>query len=141
MARCELLDYSDRDDSMLSLVEYHQVTRGSLETLREYVLPDQMAQIEEGDEIEIYRIENCVDGISATLIIWYNKEMACIDTGSGSVWGDWDEDAELVVTEEYGEAEDAEGIPIAGRLAYNTHGVRGIRAREAFHTLIREAAQ
>jgi hypothetical protein len=55
-----------------------------------------------------------------------------------AVAGNWDEIAELVVTEEPIEAEVAEGISIAGRVADNTHGVKGISADAAFYSLIRE---
>jgi hypothetical protein len=96
MVRCELINYSDREDSLVSLIEYHQVTRRGMESLRESVRPEMMAQIEEGDEIALYEIDNRVEGISGTLIIWYNKDTACIDTGGGSVWGNW-EDRKSVV--------------------------------------------
>ena len=54
MAHCELLDYSDRDDSLEPLVEYHRGTQRSKASLPAEVLPDQMAQIKEGDEIAIF---------------------------------------------------------------------------------------
>jgi hypothetical protein len=38
MARCELLDYSDRDDSLEPLVEYHRVTQRSIASLPAEVL-------------------------------------------------------------------------------------------------------
>lgn len=138
MARCELIDYADRNESLAPLVEYHRVTPRNMETLRAWLLPDQMAQVEDGDEIAVYRIDNTVEGITGTLIVWYNKEMACIDTGSGSDWGDWDESAELVVTEEFGEAEDPDGVSVAGRIAFNIHGIRGILTGDDFHTLDKE---
>ena len=139
MARCERLDYTYRDDSLVPLVEYHQVTQGSMATLGESVYPEHLAEIEEGDEIAVYRIENRVEAISGTLIIWYNKEMACINIGNGNAWGDWDEEAELVISEEFAEARDEDGLVLAGRIAYNTHGIRGIYKYGIFHTLVKEA--
>jgi len=99
---------------------------------------DQQGELEEGDDIAVYDINNTVDEIKGRLTIWFNKEMACIDINNCSIWGYWDEIEELVLTEEYAEAKDPGGIIAKGKLAYNTHGIGGIYSDGNFYTIIKD---
>ena len=140
MNRCELLDYSDRDECLQPVVESLNVTQRSKEFLQMFVSQDKLEKMEEGDEIAIYRLNNPVEGISGELLILYSKAIACINTGNGNVWGDWDEDNELLLTEEFEEAKDEEGVAVMGRVAYNTQGIRGIYSRGECYTLFNEVS-
>ncbi len=53
-------------------------------------------------------------------------------------WPVWDENEELVLTEEYAEAMDLVGMTVKGQLAYNTHGVRGIYSDGDFYTIMND---
>jgi hypothetical protein len=134
MMMCELVDYSERPESLIMLYECPAVTVGDIAAINDF-LPDQSAQIREGDDLTIYIVDNRTEGVKWLLTIWHNKGKACIDTGDGNVWGDWEEAAKLIVTEEYEEAEDDDGMEVMGRIAYNSHGMRGIYSQRRFFTL------
>lgn len=134
MAYCELVDYSDRTGSLIKLYEYPAVTLADIAEVRD-VIPDLMDQVDEGDELVVYIVDNRTEGFKGLLTIWNRKGMACIDLGEGAVWGDWEMEPSLVVTEEFEEAEDDRGMAVAGRIAFNTHGVRGIYSHGEFFTL------
>ena len=133
---CELIDYSDRDESLFPVLDYQTVTLSNIEGVKQVVPIEQHGQIEEGDDIAVYYIVNTIEGINCKLTIWYNKEMACIDINNRSIWGSWDENEELVLTEEYAEAKDFAGNTIKGLFAYNTHGVKGIYGDGNFYTIM-----
>jgi hypothetical protein len=134
VAYCELVDYSDRTGSLITLYEYPAITLADIAELKD-VIPDQMDQVEEGDELAVYIVDNRTDGVKGLLTVWKGKGMACIEMGDGSAWGDWSEEHALVMTEEFEEAEDDKGVTVMGRIAYNTHGIRGVYAQEKFFTL------
>jgi hypothetical protein len=138
MTCCDFIDYSDRDESLVPVLDYQSVTLSNIEKVKQIVPIDQQEQVEEGDDIAVYDIDNTIEGIKGKLTIWYNKDVACIDINDFSIWGYWDENDELVLTEEYVEAKDAVGVSINGQLAYNTHGVRGIYRDGNFYTIISE---
>lgn len=136
MTYCDFKDYSDRDESLVPVLDFQTVTLSNIERVKRIVPVDQQEQVEEGDDIAVYAIDNTIEGIKGKLTIWYNKEMACMDINNYSIWGDWDENDELVMTEEYAEAKDPVGMTVNGQLAYNTHGVRGIYKDGNFYTII-----
>jgi len=136
MTYCDFKDYSDRDESLVPVLDFQTVTLSNIERVKRIVPVDQQEQVEEGDGIAVYDIDNTIEGIKGQLTIWYNKEMACMDINNYSIWGDWDENDELVMTEEYAEAKDPVGMTVNGQLAYNTHGVRGIYKDGNFYTII-----
>jgi hypothetical protein len=134
MGGCEFVDYSDRPESLITLYEYREVTPVDIAEVRD-VIPDQMDQVEGGDALAIYIIDNRIEGVKGLLTVWPDKEIACIDMGNGAICGEWEEAHNLVVTEEFEEEKDDEGLAVMGRIAYNTHGVRGIFSRGSFYTL------
>ena len=134
MVECELIDYSERPESLIMLFKYPAVTVNDIAAIKD-ILPDQWAQVRAGDDLSIYVVDNRTEGVKGLLTVWHGKEKACIDMGDGNVWGDWQEDAKLIVTEEYEEAKDDDGMDIMGRIAYNSHGMRGIYSRRRFFTL------
>ena len=138
MTYCDFKDYSDRDESLVPVLDFQTVTLSNIERVKRIVPVDQQEQVEEGDDIAVYDIDNTIEGIKGKLTIWYNKEMACMDINNYSIWGDWDENDELVMTEEYAEAKDLVGMTVNGQLAYNTHGVRGIYRDGNFYTIIND---
>jgi len=101
--------------------------------VKETVPADQLSQIEGGDEISVYALEGPSADRSRRMTIWYNKEMAAIETPEGSIWGDWDEDEELLLTEEFGVAQAVDGSSVNGRIAYNLLGLRGLYSSGHFY--------
>ena len=140
MEVCELVDYSERPESLIKLCEYPSVTAEDLAAIKD-ILPDQLAKVCKEDYLTIYIVDNRTDGIKGLLMIWHRKGKACFDTGDGNVWGDWEEGAKLVVTEEFEGAKDHDGMEVMGRIAYNTHGMRGIYSQRRFFTLFDYAMQ
>jgi len=134
MGECEMVDYTDRPASLITLYEYRHVTTADFAEVRD-VIPDLMDQVEEGDALLVSIIDNRVEGIKGLLTVWPGKGMACIDMGNGTIRGEWEEDHHLVVTEEFEEEKDDDGLAVMGRIAYNTHGMRGIFSRGCFYTL------
>jgi hypothetical protein len=59
--------------------------------------------------------------------------MAAIETPQGSIWGDWDEEEELLLTEDFEEAQTVDGSPVNGRIAYSLLGHRGIYSSGNFY--------
>ena len=135
MKSCELVDYSHRTESLITLYEYLHVTPADIAEVRD-IIPDQMDQVEGGDALAIYIIDNRIEGVRGLLTVWPGKGMASIDMGNGTIWGEWEEGHNLVVTEEFDEEKDEEGVAVMGRIAYNTHGMRGIFSRGDFYTLL-----
>jgi len=140
MMPCELLDYSDRNLRPIELFRYDSVIPPDLAELKAVLSPEQLEKVEEGDSLGVYIIDNPVESFKALLTIWYNKCMACIDTGTGNVWGEWKQDVELLLTFEFEEGKDNNGQPVIGRIGYNIHGIKGIYSQDktAFYTLFDE---
>jgi hypothetical protein len=114
------------------IIEYVTVTPQNAIMVRDSVPADQIRHIEVGDEMSVY----AVDGSAPRrLTIWYNKEVAAIETSEGSIWGDWDEDEELLLTEEFEEAQDIDGSSVGGRIAHNLLGHSGIYSSGKFYVL------
>ncbi len=140
MTGCDYIDYSGRKESLIIVLTRRSVSLDDLAMVRESVPPEQRDQVEEGDAVTVFRLDNPVEGITGTLTVWHDKGMAGIDTGSGTSWGDWDEERMLVLTEEFEEEHGSAGEIIMGRVAYNTHGIRGIFSRGTFYTLLDRAS-
>lgn len=140
MKICDMIDYSGRPSSLIELYRFPAVTLEEICEIRD-VIPDQMTEVEEGDDLILYIVDNRVEGVKGLITIWPGKEMACIDMGAGPLWGDWRSDEQLVLTEEFDEVKDADGMPVMGRVAYNTHGLRGIYSQGIFYTLFSEEVE
>jgi len=135
MVFCENIDYAGRDASMIELYRYPAVTRDEIATLREVLSPVQLVQVTEGDSLHAYIVDNRIEGVVGLLTIWDNRPIACLDTGFGAVWGAWDRDRQVLVTDDAMEAEGDGGAVIRGKTAYNSHGVKGIFSGGIFHTI------
>lgn len=134
MGGCKFVDYSARPESLITLYEYREVTPSDIAEMKD-VIPDQMDQVEEGDAVAVYIVDNRIEKVKGLLTVWPSKNMASIDMGDGIVWGEWEEKRGLVVTEEFGEEQDEDGQAVMGRMAYNTHGMLGIFSHGEFYTL------
>lgn len=135
MAFCALIDHSERPASIIELYNYPAVTKDNL-TVVEGIMPlDQLAQVEEGDALVIYIVDNRPDEVMGILTVWGNKSIASIDTGNGTVWGDWKRDDQLVLTLDIEAAADNDGNVVRGRIAYNSHGIKGIYSDGRFYTI------
>ena len=137
MSTYELADYSDRSESLIKLCEYPQVTLDNIVEIKEIISYIQLPlyQVQEGDNLTIYIIDNRVDEIKGFLAIWRNKGVACLNTGSKTVWGNWEEAEKTFMTEDFEAGLDVKGDPITGRIAYNAHGIRGIYTQGSFYRL------
>ena len=136
MIICEPVAYSGRPESLITLYECPSVSTDDIASMK-HVIPDQVAHVENGDKLTIYIVDNRIEEIKGVLTVWHVKGRARMNTGHGNIWGDWEEDAKLLVTEEFVEdAEDGNGREVMGRIAYNTHGMRGIYSRGKFFTLL-----
>ena len=133
MLTCIPIDLSEYQNEPVEIIEYVSVTLQKAKMVMESVPADQMSQIEAGDEISVYAIDGPASNGTKRLTIWYNKEMAAIETSEGSIWGDWDENEELLLTEEVVEAHDLDGSSVNGRIAYNLLGLRGIYSSGNFY--------
>jgi len=140
MMTCRLLDFSDRTLRPIELFKYDSVIPHDIAELNMVLPPEQVGKVEAGDSLGVYIIDNPVESFKALLTVWYNKCMACIDTGTGGVWGEWKQDVELLITFEFEEGKDDNGQPVMGRIGYNIHGIKGIYSQEkaAFYTLFDE---
>lgn len=135
---CMLVDYSDRTFRPIELFKYDAVRPEERSALMEVLPPDQQAKIEDGEALGVYIIDNRIEKFTALLTIWYSKGIACIDTGTGSIWGEWRQESELLLTFELEEGKDDHGNIIMGRAGYNIHGIRGIYAEGKWYTLFEE---
>ena len=138
MATCKLVDYSGRHLRPIELFKYDSVMQNDITELKEVLPADQLEKVEEGDSLGIYIIDNRIESFKALLTIWHNKGRACIDTGGGSVWGEWKQEIELLLTFEFEEGKDDEGVPVMGRIGYNIHGIKGIYSQGELFTLLDE---
>lgn len=138
MTICKLVDYSERALRPIELFKYDSVIRDNIAELKEVLPADQLEKMEEGDSLSIYIIDNHIESFKALLTIWHNKGVACIDTGIGSIWGEWKQEAELLLTFEFEEGKDDKGVAVMGRIAYNIHGIKGIYSQGKFYTVLDE---
>ncbi|KAF0219949.1 MAG: hypothetical protein FD174_1673 [Geobacteraceae bacterium] len=134
MKSCKNLDPSQAAGQFIYVFRREVVTEYNFEKFGGIVPLDQREAIEAGDVISVIYFDNKTDVIRGTITIWHNKSMAAIHRGGESIWGDWDESAELVVTEEYEETWNSHGEEISGRIAYNSYGVEGILSCGEFYT-------
>ena len=136
MLACKRIDLTECQDEPQTIIDYLSVTLQNASMVRDSVPSDQISQIEAGDEISVYSVVGSAAGGPKRLTIWYNKEAAAIETAEGSIWGDWDEDEELLLTEDFEESQDVDGASVSGRIAYNLYGFRGIYSSDGFYPFI-----
>jgi hypothetical protein len=136
MLASKRIDPTECQDEPQTIIEYLSVTLQNASLVRDSVPSDQISQIEAGDEISVYAVAGSATDGPKRLTIWYNKEVAAIETAEGSIWGDWDEDEELLLTEEFEESQDVDDASVSGRIAYNLSGLRGIFSSGGFYPFI-----
>ena len=138
MPSCDYADFSVREDSLIKLCEYPEVSLSDMDEIKEIVsyLPLPLSQVKEGDELTISIIDNRIEGVKGFLSIWHNRGIACINTGADTVWGKWNEDERVLLTGESEIADENASSAIIGEIAYNSHGIRGIYSQGIFFRLV-----
>jgi hypothetical protein len=129
------IDLSEHFDAPKPIIYYVTVTPKNTTMVKNAVPRDQFKRIEVGDEMSVYAINSSVANSPRRFTIWYNKEMAAIETSEGSIWGDWDEEEKLLLTEVFQEAQDVYGYSVGGRIAHNLLGHSGIYSSGKFYLL------
>ena len=143
MTRYVLTDFSDRSESLIKLCEYPTVTTTNLSEIKEIIsyLRIPLYQVQEGDNLIIYIVDNRIEEIRGFIAVWRNKDIACINIGEMTIWGMWDETDKVLVTDEFEAGEDGEGNCVMGRRAFNAHGLSGIYSRGLFYRLPDDVAE
>ena len=141
MKQYYLIDHSCIEETPEKILEYEVVSTKTISRIRKAIPHDQREYVEEGDELSVYSIKKSNGNDNSRLTIWLNKEIAAFETSNGSIWGDWDEDEELLLTGDNETAQDVEGATIIGRRAYNIYGISGIYALGRFYTLLDEGLE
>ena len=132
---CRFVDYSDRPGCLVELYNFGCITNANLKDAKSVIPSGHFWQVELGDHIVSYIIDNRIEGIQGMLTIWHNKGVACLDKGEGKIWGDWLDDEKLLLTYEFEEVQDLYRVASIGRITYNTHGIRGKFEAGKFYTL------
>lgn len=132
MLICKRIDLTEYRNKPKAIIYYVSVNSQNAKMVRDSIPADQIRYVEAGDEISVYAIDGSASNGPRRLTIWYNKEVAAIETAEGSIWGDWDED-KLLLTEEFEEAQDVDGSSVGGRVVYNLFGLRGIYSSGNFY--------
>lgn len=134
MKSCHHFNNSQENGRSICVFRREAVTQENFADISEVVSPDQSGAMEEGDVVSVICFENKTTVTQGTIIIWHNKVMAAVHLDGGCIWGNWDEAAGLVVTEEFEEGWTTHGEEISGRIAYNTYGLEGIFSCGEFYT-------
>jgi hypothetical protein len=133
MHTCKRIEHLEHIGVPKPIIYYVSITPKNAIMVKDAVPHDQLRHIDVGDEMSVYAVIGSVENVPRRLTIWYNKEVAAIETSEGSIWGDWDEDVGLLLTEEFEQAEDE--YSIGGRIAHNLLGHRGIYSSGNFYLL------
>jgi hypothetical protein len=136
MSPYQLIDYSCIEESPEMVLDFAIVTLNNIGRVKKAVPHDQRDHVEKNDELAVYAVKESGGDGKRRLTVWFNKEIAAIETSDGSIWGDWDDDEELLLTEEIETAQDIEESTIIGRRAYNIYGICGIYALGRFYSLV-----
>jgi len=137
MEYCRYIDYSARQNCLIELHSFDCDSTEAVRSVRSVVPSSHFWKVEMGDRIVSFIIDNRIEGIQGLLTIWLNKGVACLDNGDSQVWGDWLADEKLILTYEFEEVLDLQGMTSIGRITYNTHGIRGKYEGGRFYTLFR----
>ncbi len=140
MREYEFIDYSCIEEEPETFLDFTMVTCNNIARIRKAIPNDQRDHVKENDEVAVYFIRNSAGETNRKLTVWYNREIAAIETSGGSIWGDWDEDEELLLTEEFETAQDCEGSMLIGRISYNKYGIRGIYASGRFYAPVDDSS-
>jgi len=134
MLKYQLTGFTTGQQSLIKLCEYSNVTFADITEIGDIIsyLQLPLYQVQPGDSITIFIVDNRLEKTKGFLAIWHNKGVACISTDSIRLWGEWEEKHHLVLSEELEVGEEMDGAVIMGRVAYNTDGVRGIYSQGKF---------
>lgn len=141
MRTCKCVDLSVYLDAPKPIIYYVTVNPRNSMMVKDAVPRDQVRHIEVGDEMSVYAVNSSVASSPLRFTIWYNKEMAAIETSEGSIWGDWDEEEKLLLTEVFEQAEDIYGYPVGGKIAHTLIGHSGIYSSGKFYLLAESTSE
>jgi hypothetical protein len=132
----QVIDYSCIEECPEMVLNFSVVTQANIARVKKAVPHDLRDHVEVDDELAVHALkESDVDG-KRRLTVWFNKEIAAIETSDGIIWGNWDDDEEMLLTEKMETAQDVEGSTIQGKRAYNIYGICGIYALGRFYSLV-----
>jgi len=130
------IDYSCIEEDPEMVLDFAIVSLNNIARVKKSVPHDQRDHVKEDDELAVYAVKEAYGDGKRRLTVWFNKETAAIETSDGSIWGDWDDDEELLLTGKIETAQDIEGSTIIGRRAYNIYGICGIYSLGRFYSLL-----
>ena len=105
----------------------------NMHTIRGVIPSDQKEVLQTGDTVSVIYFSNPSHGIRGTITIWNGSLKGAISIGNGSIWGEWDEERRLLVTDMHEETWSAYGVAISGNISYNMDGMRGILSSGIFY--------
>lgn len=132
----QLIDYSCIEEEPEMVLDFSIVTQDNVARVKKAVPHDQRDHVKVNDELAVHSVKESDGDGKRRLTVWFNKEIAALETSDGSIWGDWDDDEELLLTEKIETAQEIEGSTIIGRRAYNIYGICGIYASGRFYSLV-----
>ena len=135
MQQCYWIDYSHREQWLTQLFESEKLASDDISRLKKLVPNDHLERLEPGDDFSLYLIENMEDNNQALFSFWTDIGLAGMNFGGSTIWGHFDTNNELLLTEEFAHALNSSGNSVKGTVAYNLHGIRGIFANGTFYTL------
>lgn len=98
------------------------------------ILPqDQNEVLRIGDMISVIYFSRFECGARGTITIWNGTRKGAISLEGGSIWGEWDEERHLLVTDMHEETWSAYGVAISGKVSYNIEGMKGIFSSGTFY--------
>lgn len=132
----QFIDYSCIEEDPEMVLNFSVVTQDNIARIKKAVPHDQRDHVRVDDELAVHAVKDSDGDGRRRLTVWFNKEIAALETSDGSTWGDWDDDEELLLTEKIETAQEIEGSTIIGRRAYNIYGICGIYALGRFYSLV-----
>ena len=132
----QFIDHSCIEEGPEMVLNFSIVTQDNIAQVKKAVPHDQRDHVKVNDELAVHAVKEWDGDGKRRLTVWFNKDIAAIEASDGSIWGDWDDDEELLLTEEIETAQEIEGYTIIGRRAYNIYGICGIYASGRFYSLV-----
>ena len=132
----QLIDYSCIEEDPEMVLNFSIVTQDNIAQVKKAVPHDQRDHVKINDELAVHAVKEWDGDGKRRFTIWFNKDIAAIETSDGSIWGAWDDDEELLLTDKMETAQEIEGPVITGMLAYNIYGICGIYASGRFYSLV-----
>jgi hypothetical protein len=108
------------------VLERQLVTDETIAELQGLTSPEQHGLFETGDDVSIYYFVNSSSVGRGTVTIWHNKGVAALATGQVTLFGSWDEQAGILITNLKDESWTRAGEHLLGNLTFNLKGDKGI---------------